>query len=185
MRQEHSKSNSILSKGYGCLSLSLFSLIFFGIILEIVLPSFLVMANNAKQTEGKQYISLMNRAQQAKFAENGVLSTSIEALGLGIKTDTTNYKYSIRATKTAAFSSAVAKGNTIKNYFGGVFLVPAKELDPNADRDEMTTMSILCEEAEDKNNFFLFRLKPADKPAEPIYQNGKVICGKGTTEVTK
>jgi len=143
------------------------------------------MAYKAKQSEGKQYISSMNRGQQAYFSENGAFATSVDALKIGIKTETISYKYSLRATKTAAFSYAVAKENTIKNYFGGVFLVPAKELDPNADRDEMTTMSILCEEAEDKNHFFLFRYKPADEPAEPIYQNGKVICGKGTSELPR
>jgi hypothetical protein len=36
--------------------------------------------------------------------------------------------------------------------------------------------------------FFFFRVKQkdeSDEPAQPIYQNGEVICGKGTTEVTK
>lgn len=181
MSQEGSQSSSILSKGCGCLSLSLFSLIFFGIILEIVLPSFLVMANNAKQSEAKQYVGSMNRAQQAYYAEKVAFATSIDALGLGIKTETNNYKYSIRATKKAAFNYALAKDKNLKNYFGGVFLVDAKELDPNADRDEMTTATILCETEKRP----LFRFKPADEPAEPIYQNGEVICGKGTTAVTK
>jgi len=181
MRQQDFQSNSILSKGCGCLSLSLFSLIFFGIILEIVLPSILVMAKNAKQSEAKQYVSSMNKGQQAYYAERSAFSNYIPDLGLGIKTETTNYKYSTRVTKTAAFSYAEAKGNTIKNYFGGVFFVPAKELEPNADRDEVRTVSILCE-TEDRP---LFRFKPPVQPAEPTYQNGEVICGKGTTAVTK
>ncbi len=171
MRQQDFQSNSILSKGCGCLSLSLFSLIFFGIILEIVLPSFLVITKKAKQSEAKQYVSSMNKGQQAYYAERSAFSNYIPDLGLGIKTETTNYKYSTRVTKTAAFSYAEAKENTIKNYFGGVFLVPAK----------VRTVSILCE-TEDRP---LFRFKPPVQPAEPTYQNGEVICGKGTTAVTK
>ncbi len=56
-----------------------------------------------------------------------------------------------------------------------MFVVPAKEVDANAAKDEITTSSILCE-ADDRGTI---------EPAEPIYQNGKLICGKGTTAVTK
>jgi type IV pilus assembly protein PilA len=172
MRQENSQSNSILPKGCGC---SL--LIFFGLIGAIVvLPSFfLCNANKAKQSEGKQYISSMNKGQQAYYAENTAFSNSVAALGLGLKTETTNYKYSLRSTKQAAFNYGVSKQRTEKSYVSAVFLVPAKQLDPNADRDAMTTTAILCE-ADSPGTI---------EPAEPIYQNGKVICGKGTTQVTK
>ena len=137
---------------------------------------------NVKQGEGKQYVGSMNRAQQAYFYENNALATSVDALGLGIKTETNNYKYSLRVTKTASFHYAASK--TLKNYVGGVFLVPAKKLDPNARRDEMTIVSILCQT--EKRPFFRVKLTDEpDDPAEPIYQNGQVICGKGTIEVTR
>ena len=58
---------------------------------------------------------------------------------------------------------------------GGVFVVSAKEVEPNVTKDELKTTSILCQ-ADSPGTM---------KPAEPIYQNGGVICGKGTTEVTK
>ncbi len=168
MRQENSKP----ANGCGCLGL----LMCIGVIgAMIALPSFLNKANKAKQSEAKQYVGSMNRAQQAKFAENGAWATSIPALGLGIKTETTNYKYSTRATKQAAFNYGVSKHKTEKSYVGGVFVVPAKEVDANAVKDAMTTSSILCE-ADDRSTI---------EPAEPIYQNGKVICGKGTTELTR
>jgi type IV pilus assembly protein PilA len=137
---------------------------------------------NVKKGEGKQYVGSMNRAQQAYFYENNALATSVDALGLGIKTETNNYKYSLRVTKTASFHYAVAK--TLKNYVGGVFLVPAKKIDPNARPDEMTIVSILCQT--EKRPFFRVKLTDElDRPAEPIYQNGEVICGKGTIEVTR
>ena len=201
MTQEDSQSNSTLLKGCGRSLLILVGLIgtivllfqtFFltftikdkqvEIFLRLPLSLFLNKANKAKQSEAKQYVSLLNRGQQAYFAENSTFSNSIAALGLGIKTETTNYKYSTRATKTAALNYAVAKKPELKSYFSGVFIVPAKEFELNADRYEMTTVTILCETNEERP---LFRYKPADEPAEPIYQNGEVICGKGTTLVSK
>jgi type IV pilus assembly protein PilA len=163
MSQEDSQSNSPLPKGCGCLVL----LMYIGVIVAIALPSYLNMASRAKQSEGKQYVSLMNRAQQAKFAENGTFATSVDALGLGIKTETKNYKYSNRATKKAAFNYGVSKQKIEKSYVGGVFIVPAK--------DGSNTTTILCE-ADALGTI---------KPAEPTYQNGKVVCSKGTTKVSK
>ena len=87
MRQENSKP----ANGCGCLVL----LMCIGVLTAIALPSFLSSANKAKQSQAKQYVGSMNRAQQARFAENGTFSTSVENLGLGIKTETTNYKYSV------------------------------------------------------------------------------------------
>ena len=200
MRQQKSKSNSILLQVYsgllkscGCLllvygatSLLPLGLFFtFGIkdkqVEVFVLPEE-TMAIKAMQPEAKQYLSSMNKRQQAYFAATSAFSNYIPALGLGI-TETNNYKYSTRATQTAAFNYAVAKKKTLKNYVGGVFLVPAKKLDPNARRDEMTTLTILCE-TEKRPFFRVKRTDEPDEPAEPIYQNGEIICGKGTTELT-
>jgi type IV pilus assembly protein PilA len=208
MSQQKSKSNSILVNGCeslllmfsGCLFLILIGIIgtiallsipplFFSFVIkdkqvEIFVPSFLASASKAKQSEAKQYVSSMNRSQQAYFAENSAFSNYIPALWLGIKTETNNYKYSTRATQTASFNYAVAKNKTLKDYVGGVFLVPAKKIDPNARRDEMMTVAILCE-TEKRPFFRVKRTDEPDEPAEPTYQNGEVICGKGTTEVTR
>ena len=195
MSQQKSQSDSILLKGCGC-SLLIFIgvigaiLLFPGLFLtfgikdkhvEVFVPPLLTMAIKAKQSEGKQYVGSMNKGQQAYFAENSTFGNSISDLGLGFRTETNAYKYSIRVTQTAAFSYSLPKNQPLKSYFGGVFIIPAKELDRNADRDEVRTVSIICE-TDDRP---WFRFKPADEPAEPIYQNGEVICGKGTTEVTK
>ncbi|MCW6051916.1 type IV pilin-like G/H family protein [Microcoleus sp. A2-C5] len=206
MRQQKSKSNSILLQVFsgllkvgGCLLLAYIGLIAFFTLfvmplffsfgirdkqVEILLGLSASMVTNSKQVEGKQFVGSMNRVQQTYFYENNALATSVDALGLGIKTETNNYKYSTHTTETAAFNYAVAKDKTLKNYVGGVFLVPAQKLDPNARRDEMMTVTILCET--EKRPFF--RVKRTDEPdeqAEPIYQNGEVICGKGTTELTR
>ncbi|MEG4810834.1 type IV pilin-like G/H family protein [Microcoleus sp. F8-D3] len=170
--QESSISNSAYG-GCGCLLL----LMGIGVMGAIALPSFLGASNRGKDktVEAKQYVGSMNRAQQAYFAEKNAFGTSVDALGLGIKTETTNYKYSLRATKKAAFNYGVSKKKNLKSYVGGVFLVPAKNFEPNAAQEEKTTTSILC---------------GADwpgtiKPAEPTYKNGKIACGTGTTQVTR
>jgi len=202
MRQQKSKSNSILLQVYsgllkscGCLllvygatSLLPWGLFFtFGIKdkqVEVFVPPLLMtMAIKARESEATMYVGSMNKGQQAYFAETSAFSNSIPALGLGLKTETNNYKYSLRVTQTASFHYAVAKNKTLKNYVGGVFLVPAKNLDPNARRAEMTTLTILCET--EKHPFFrVKRTDEPDEPAEPIYQNGEIICGKGTTKLT-
>jgi len=171
MSKENSKSNTIAYKGCGCLLL----LILLGIIVAIEMPSFLRQAGKAKQVEPKQYVRSMNRAQHAHFAEKGAFATSVNALEIGIKIETANGKYSVIATKKTAFNYGLSKKKDFKSCVGGVFVVPAKEVVPNAVKDEIITISILCQSD-----------SPGTiKPAEPTYQNGKLICGKGTTEVTK
>ena len=76
-------------------------IIIIGILSAIALPSFLNQANKARESEAKQYVGSLNRAQQAQFLERSTFTTSFGTLGLGISTATTNYSYSI-----ASFSGA-------------------------------------------------------------------------------
>ncbi|WP_293149345.1 MULTISPECIES: type IV pilin-like G/H family protein [unclassified Microcoleus] len=170
---------SIVDKGAygGCRFLCrfLFLIICVGVANMIILPIFLGVTTKNKQSEAKRIVSIMNKNQQSYYAEKSVFSPSVDALAIGIKTETTNYKYSVRATKKAAFSYGVSKQPELKSSVGGVFVVPAKEVVPNAAKDEIKTISILCK-ADNRSTF---------KPAEPTYENGKIACGEGTTEVTK
>jgi len=158
-------------RGCGCLLL----ITGIGVINGIALPFYLNNTNSSKQSEEQQYVRSMNKAQQEDFAEKSVFSSSVNALELGIKTETTNYKYSVRATKQTAFNYGVSKQPQLKSYVGGVFLVPVKEVEPNAAKDGITTISIFCQ-ADSPGTI---------KPAEPTYENGKVACGKGTRQVTR
>ncbi|XZO00375.1 MAG: type IV pilin-like G/H family protein [Microcoleus sp.] len=164
MSQQDSKSASILPNGCGCLLL----LMGIGVIgAAIALPPFLYTSNNYRPPEAKNYVSSMNKGQQAYFAENSVFGTSVEALGLGIKTETTNFKYSVSTSKKAAFNYGVSKQKEFKSYVGGVFVVSVK--------DGSSTTRILC----------IADSPGTIKPPEPTNQNGKIACGTGTTEVTK
>jgi type IV pilus assembly protein PilA len=117
-------------------------IIIIGILSAIALPAFLNQANKAKQSEAKQYVSSMNKGQQAFYAENSKFSVdkSGTELGLGIKTQTTNYKYDLG--KGNADQGGVANAEPIstslKGYGGSVALVTAGEA--------KTTTSIICQE---------------------------------------
>ena len=146
--------------------------IIIGILSSIALPSFLHCGNKAMQSEAKQYLSSMNRAQQAYFADKGAFSNSITALGLGIKTETANYNYSISATKNAAFSYGVARRNNLRSYVGAVFLAPVSP----AANNEKTTTAILCE-----TNTFDRNIQPPN----PILENNVPVCAAGSSKVSK
>src|SRR4028118_2246041 len=125
----------------------------------------------SKQSEAKQYINSMNKGQQATYAEGGAFSNSINALGLGIKTQTTNYNYSTISTKNAAFSYGVARSNNLRSYVGAVFLVPVSQ----AANKEKTTVSILCAANSPGNT----------QPPAPILHYDVPVCATGTESLTK
>ena len=139
----------------------------------IALPSLIGCGggNKAKLSEAKQYVNLMNKAQKAKYAEDGAFSNSVNALDLGLKTQTTNYNYSTISSKNAAFSYAVARSNNLTSYVGAVFLVPVSK----AANKEKTTVSILCGANSPGNT----------QPSAPILQNGNPVCAAGSSDVLK
>jgi prepilin-type N-terminal cleavage/methylation domain-containing protein len=125
-------------------------IIIIGILSAIALPSFLNQANKAKQTEGKTYVSSMNRAQQTYYLENGAFASNddFDKLGLGIATTTTNYNYAIvlaTGTTTGVTNQARPKTNGVKAYIGGVKLGNVNAT------NEGTTVAVLCEAKSGKN----------------------------------
>ncbi len=112
-------------------------IIIIGILSAIALPSFLNQANKAKQSEAKQYLSSINKGQQAYYVENSVFGSTVEMLGLGIKTETANYKYTVASTANGASADTELVANGLKTYAGGVGLVDLA--------DAKGTNSVLCE----------------------------------------
>jgi len=168
MSQQNYKLASIASNTGGCLV----TLIVMGVFLSVAVPSFLAKVRNTKQWSARQYVKSINKGQQAYFAEKTVFSTSVKALGIGIKTETENYKYSLMTPKKATFNYGVSKQKDLKSFVGGVFVIPAKNFDSNASKNKISTRSILC------------RSDSAGtiKPPEPTHQNGKIACATGTLE---
>ena len=121
-------------------------IIIIGILSAIALPSFLNQANKAKQSEAKTYVGSLNKGQQAIFTEKGAFGGKIEDLGVGIKTQTVNYKYSSKATAGTGIAAMAYSGSSltgvstvIRNYGGMVSLIP------QGSSSDTTSVAILCE----------------------------------------
>ena len=157
------------SQGAGCMIMALLGVGAIGC-LFLVAPSLLNSSTKAKQSEAKQYMGSMNRAQQAYFWENkereekGKFANEIGKLELDIPTETENYKYLLRATDSASFHYAIAKERELKGYVGAVFMVETAS---------SGTLAILCQ-----------AIDPGIAlPAEPQMENGVPTCGAGTEEL--
>ncbi|MEG5018714.1 MULTISPECIES: type IV pilin-like G/H family protein [unclassified Microcoleus] len=128
--------------------------------------------NKARQSEAKQYVSSMNRAQQAFYAEYATFSSSIEKLGIGIKSETENYSYSIVLSNDNRWVQAIglAKRDGLKNYTGIVSLIKS----PN---DESTsTQARLCESNQPSKEL----------PGTPISTNSPDLqCPSGYSDVLR
>ncbi|MDQ2097255.1 MAG: type IV pilin-like G/H family protein [Tychonema bourrellyi B0820] len=141
--------------------------------------------------EPEQYVHSINRGLQATFAENGTFTNSVNELGLGIKTQTKHFKYSVSTTKTAAFSYGIPYKDAfktvyfglfnwderieLKSYVGAVFVVPTTNGNPNSDQNEMTTISIVCRAVAPSKT----------QPANPLLKDGQPMCGIGTENAFK
>jgi type IV pilus assembly protein PilA len=101
-------------------------IIIIGILSAIALPSFLNQAAKAKQSEAKTYIGSVNRAQQSYRIENTSFAADVNALQIGIGTQTTNYNYTISSPASPTTTTVVATArdaNALKSFSGGVVIL--------------------------------------------------------------
>ena len=96
------------------------------------------LATRAKESEAKTYVGSSVRTQQAYFLEHNKFTNSITDLGLGIRSETENYSYSIETQGNVAVSKASAKRDGLKSYTGTVFVLKPE------DSVDSTTQGILC-----------------------------------------
>ena len=121
-------------------------IIIIGILSAIALPSFLNQAKKARQSEAKTYVGSLNRGQQAFYTENDTFTSSVDAMGVGVATQTANYVY-IAATNSSSgtnlfaanYSSSANGGSGLKNYGGVVSLRTAGV------NSEVTSQAFMCE----------------------------------------
>lgn len=92
-----------------------------------------------RQSEAKQYVASLNKGQQAFYIENARFTSSLQELGLGIKSETQNYSYSIVLSNDKRLVQAIglSKKDGLKNYTGIVYLVKST--------DSESTSSLFCE----------------------------------------
>ncbi|MFM6400933.1 type IV pilin-like G/H family protein, partial [Planktothrix sp.] len=134
------------------------------------LPSFLHQANTAKQSDGKQYLSSSNQGQQTYYAENTAFGATISELGIGLKTQTSNFVYAngVASGGTGATSSASPASSAMKAYAAGVGLSGTGEA--------KTTSTVLCEQVVAAN---------WDAPNSAGFSATGPICGGSQSAVTK
>lgn len=142
---QHILRNKKKDEGFTLIEL-LVVIIIIGILSAIALPSFLNQANKAKQSEAKTIVGTMNRAQQTYLLEAGEFAdkNGFGNLGLGVKTQSQNYKYVISgggSGKTVVTNQAqlLNTGAPIKAYVGGVIIGTVTAT------SETTSLAILCE----------------------------------------
>jgi type IV pilus assembly protein PilA len=146
-------------------------IIIIGILSAIALPSFLNQANKAKESEAKQYLSAINKGQQAIYTEKSVFTTDIASLGVGIKTQTENFKYECVSDKGGVNCTATSTGDAIRSYLGAVYLI-------NISDSETTSRSLLCQTT-----------KPGEAPGVititgAFPKDGDPTCEKATPAMT-
>ncbi|AFZ19641.1 type IV pilin-like G/H family protein [Allocoleopsis franciscana] len=131
-------------------------------------------AAQARQTEARNNLSAINRSQQSYYSEFKTFTNSLTDLGVGFKSHSANYDYSIRTTKMAAFHYAIARQGEseppLKSYVGAVFWVSSTNFNPKAEKDQLLTVAITCETLHPDNT----------KPNAPTLVKGIPTCSSGT-----
>lgn len=107
------------SEGFTLIEL-LVVVVIIGILSSMAYPSMIGQANKAKQAEAKMNIGAINRGQQMYYVAVGGYAARLSELGMGIQSETENYRYAI-ATKDAGQSVAnwaAPKKPTLRAYIG-------------------------------------------------------------------
>ncbi|MBD2431031.1 MULTISPECIES: type IV pilin-like G/H family protein [Fischerella] len=161
----------LVSAGIAAPFYLLFILLIFG---AILLPSTTNQLSKAKQSEAKQNIGAINRAQQAFYLENtidssnGNFSSTLSDLGIGIRPETQNYIYEINVDDTKAIATATAKTSGIKSYVGAVYKIKTEVLSV----DETLTIAKLCESNQPSTT----------PPGIPELMGKEIICAAGSSD---
>jgi len=122
-----------------------------------------------RESEGQQYISSMNMAQQAVYIENEKFATAIDELDIGLKPETENYSYQIvpqSGSIPSAMMTAKAKSPELKSYTGAVFAIKVN--------GEVTTVSVVCGTDQPSTT-------PPAMPIAPKNAEEEIKCPAGST----
>jgi type IV pilus assembly protein PilA len=164
---QHLNNKKKQQEGFTLIEL-LVVIIIIGILAAIALPSLLAQVNKAKQSEAKNNIGVMNRAQQAYNLEYQVFQTVVGQLGVGIKTQTDNYKYDIKqgGDESTVVNRGTAVKPALKSYIG---IVQTSVGDPVT--GEVLTVAQACESKLPTTTEFEAGSTTAAECPEPEYKS--------------
>lgn len=135
-----------------------------GILAGVSYPTIVNQQNKARQAEALSTLGAISTGQQLYLHENGLFSSSLDGLGLGIEDSTNNYDYSIDLNSPLETStSATANRDGIESYTEGKV---AKEKEGQLILDP----PVRCKS--------VVRRKPRTKPRMQ-FRNKKASCPSG------
>ncbi len=102
-------------------------MVILGILSAIALPSLLNQRAKSQESEAKTYIGTMNRAQQAYYLANLSFATHLNALALGIPTQTNAFIYQI-APGEVVTHQAQPRDLNLRGYAGVVSLLEGSRI---------------------------------------------------------
>jgi hypothetical protein len=157
---------------------------FYDFQLNTIVPPSSPSTSKEFYTEAIQYISSINKAQQAYYAKYGQFSDNITQLALGLKEQTKNYNYTIVSSmgpvqtlhnhrEPAQFESAIAIAkptamNLGKSYTGAVFAYKKKG------SNLIKTIGAICESDLENESY-------AETWSPPTFDGKEIHCQPGTT----
>ncbi|MBD2293493.1 type IV pilin-like G/H family protein [Anabaena sphaerica FACHB-251] len=171
----------IKNKNQGWTYWDTIGLVFILILSTLVCGMPTLFAKINPKNDVKKFILQINTKQIEYFTYQSKFAESLNQLQINLPTSkkTNNYTFSIKKNTNYAFSYAIpheTKEGSLNNnhpnihsYVGGVFLIP------KSTTNKATSIAIIC-----KN------IAPGNiKPKDPIFQQGIISCGAGTTELGK
>jgi prepilin-type N-terminal cleavage/methylation domain-containing protein len=112
-----------------------------GILVAIGLPTILNYGNRARQTEARQHVSTILRAEQVYYMEKGnVFARNLTDLAIGLPVQTSNYTYNIDIPNSQTLIvTATNRKPHLKIYSAGIFATPG------GTDGGYVTVGIICE----------------------------------------
>lgn len=132
---------------------------------------FQAQTNTPRSPEARVNIGAMSRAQQAYFLENNKFARDIRDLGIGIDSETDDYRYRIvpQGNQTQrVMMNAIAKRPGLKSYTSAVFVIKR--------RNESLTVTGICETNSNSST-------PPAMPILPRSGSTEVQCPAGSRRV--
>ena len=146
-------------------------IVIIGILTAVALPNFMSQSAKAKQSEAKQYISAINRAQTYRRSYTSTFAANFEELAIGTMTgtgssNTASFVYSMTGNAESGTAYATSRDSALKSYSAAI-------LHYNNTENLPTIASGLCENS-----------TPGSSAAAALTfttgTNSQVFCSSGT-----